>query len=461
MTVELKIPITLGEIFEAVGKKAPVARAGIRIGSALVKRIVTNSREAVPGDLFIAIRGECANGNDHIEEAHAQGAFTLSDEKGCSDIFVEGVYPALGDIAAFYKSRLKNLVATVGITGSIGKTTTKNFISTLLRRRERVHATRGNENNLLGVPLTIFSSPPDTELLINEAGMNQAGELSEISRIIKPTVALITNVGTAHIGNFGTRGAIAKAKLELFEGASEGASLLIPYGEPLLSSASALTVAEGYEERADFSIVRTTSANVGGDFLAGGERLFSFSTGITAGHLLPLLGFSFATCLQLGMSPQEISFAARGLSDKETRLRTFNIGALTVIDDAYNSSLEAVRGALLYLEKIDMRPRIALLGDILELGEMAEAIHYEVGRLAAMCVDALYVCGEHRDAVTRGACDNGLQKTKIRALDDKSPEGIASTIKDEITLGALLIKGSHKTGLHRVSELLLNTEDKK
>ena len=454
MTVELKIPITLGEIGAAVGA---LTRGGDRIGTSLVKRIVTDSREAIAGDLFVALRGERHNGNDHIREVWARGAFILSDEDKNADIFVSSVYPALGDIAAYYKTRLKRIAATVGITGSIGKTTAKNFISALLSGHGRVHATRGNENNLLGVPLTIFSAPADTELLIIEAGMNRAGELSQISRIIKPNVALITNVGTAHIGNFGTREAIAGAKLELFECATEDASLLIPYGEPLLSGfSSTLTVAVGYEKKADFSIVRDNDKTpLSGDFYARGERLFSFCTRITAGHLLPILGFAFAVCYRLGMRPSEISAAAAKLSDTDTRLRSFKIGALTVIDDAYNSSLEALRGALLHLRSIDMRPRIALLGDILELGEMAEAIHYEAGRLAAECIDRLYVCGKYKDTVIKGARDNGLATENIRVLECDSPDEIARIIKAELDIGVLLIKGSHATELYRVGELLL------
>lgn len=458
MTVELKTSITLGEIYKAIGNKmADLAHGGGYIGNALVKRIVTDSREALSGDLFVALKGERYNGNDYIGEARMRGAFTLSDENKNADIFVKSAYAALGDIAAFYKTRLENLVATVGITGSIGKTTTKNFLKTLLSKHMRTHATRGNENNLLGVPLTVFSAPPDTELLIIEAGMNHPGELSEISRIITPDVAIITNIGTAHIGNFGNRQAIAKAKLELFESAPDSASLIVPYGEALLSGiASTLTVSEGYEINADFSIVRERDlAHLSGDFLAKGDRLFSFCTNITAGHLLPLLGFAFSVCYRLGMSPQEISFAAAGLSDAHTRLRTFKIGRLTVIDDAYNSSLEALKGALLHLYSIDAHPRCALIGDILELGDMAEDTHYEVGRLAAESLDGLYVCGEYKDAVVRGARDNGLAAENIRVLEANSPDAIASIIKAELDRGVLLIKGSHATGLYRVCELLL------
>ncbi|MBR5241791.1 MAG: UDP-N-acetylmuramoyl-tripeptide--D-alanyl-D-alanine ligase [Clostridia bacterium] len=457
MTAELRIPITLGDISRAIGnKRADLGQGREQIGNFPVKRIVTDSREALAGDLFVALRGERFNGNDYISEAGARGAFTLSDENKNADIFVTSALMALGDIAALYKSRLKNLVTTVGITGSIGKTTTKSFLASVLSRHMRVHATRGNENNLLGVPLTVLSAPSDTELLIIEAGMNHAGELSEISRMITPDLAVITNIGTAHIGNFGTRQAIAKAKLELLEHAAVGASLFVPYGEPLLSAASAITVAEGYEKRADFSIVRErASAHLSGDFYKRDERLFGFSTSITAEQLLPILGLAFAVCHNLGMQPSEISTATAYLSDTDTRLRSFKVGELTVIDDAYNSSLEALKGALLHLSGIDARPRCALLGDILELGDMAEAIHYEAGRLAAESLDMLYVCGEYKNAVIRGARESGLAAKNIRVLESTDPDEIASVIKAELVRGVLLIKGSHATGLYRVPRILL------
>ena len=463
MTVELKSEITLKEIYAVTESKSAVpAQGNGNIGKSLVKRIVTDSREAELGDLFVGIKGERYNGNDYISEARARGAYTLSDEDKSADIFVASAYSALGNIAALYKTRLKSLKATVAITGSVGKTTTKDFITSLLSNYARVHATRGNENNLLGVPFTIFSAPQDTELLIIEAGMNHPGELSRISRIIRPDIALITNIGTAHIGNFGSREAIARAKLELFDYARAGASLFIPYGEPLLSEApSAIRIAEGFEKKADFSIVRAKDqARLSGDLYAKGERLFSFCTGVSARQLLPNLGFAFAVCSMLGMTPKEISASATGLSDNDTRLRTFKIGALTVIDDAYNSSREAVSGALLHLKEMSARPRCALLGDMLELGYMAEVIHDEVGRLAADSVDRLYACGEYKEAIVRGARNNGLPEEHIKVLDCTAPDEIARTILEDLDRGALLIKGSHATGLYRVGELLLKSGGK-
>ena len=448
MVAELKIPITLSEVAFACGTALNKAD--------IVRRIITDSREALMGDLFIALRGERFNGNDHIAEAKAHGAYTLSDERSDADIFVKEVFSALAYIAAYYKSLSKSLVRTLGITGSIGKTTTKNFISSILSGHGKVCATRGNENNRLGVPLTVLSLSPDTEYLVIEAGMNHTGELLDISRTIEPDIAMITNIGTAHIGNFKDREGIASAKLELFSHAKEGASLLIPFGEPILTREPRFqTVATGYEPQADFSITgELNDKGLSGFFYKKSERLFSFSTKISARHLLPSLSFAFAALYKAGIDPRKISALTGRLSDADTRIKVFRTGNITVIDDSYNASRESLVGALNYLKSFGDGLKYALIGDILELGELAGDIHYEIGKIAAGIVDKLLVFGKHSYSLVRGACDSGLAEENITVIEDHSPEGIAEVIHSRLSCGTLLIKGSHATGLYRVCEYL-------
>lgn len=470
MVVELKIPITLGEVAFCCSKEVvdmylyrekgaevadPVYKK--KTGDArVIRRVVTDSREARAGDLFVALRGKGGDGNEHLGEASARGAYTLSDTRGDADIFVKEVYSALGNIAALYKSLASSLKKTVCITGSVGKTTTKNFTTTMLSGHGRVCATKGNENNLLGVPLTVLSLRPDTEYLVIEAGMNHFGELSHISKTVCPDVAMITRIGTAHIGNFGDRKKIATAKLELFSHTSEGASLLIPYGEPLLSGRGPFsTVAVGYEPSADFSIAGgINGGGLSGEFYKGGDRILSFSTEITARQLLPSLGFALAACYCAGIDPTEISALARRLSDTDTRIKVHRAGNVTVIDDAYNASRESVMGALDYLTGFGEAPKCALLGDILELGALAEDIHYEIGKYAARMLDMLFVCGDNREHLVRGALAGGLSRERIMAIDGKCPEEIAREVATRLSSGILLIKGSHETGLYLVGEHL-------
>jgi UDP-N-acetylmuramoyl-tripeptide--D-alanyl-D-alanine ligase len=227
MRVQLQIPITLDFIKQTLKPLKTSYKE-----NALISHVCTDSRTACKGDLYIPLNGEKYSGEDFLTDAAKSGAYTLSARSDSCDIKVKDTSLALLDLASAYKD-LFSLKETVAITGSVGKSTTKNLTREILSAKYRVHATDGNLNNEIGVPFTVFSMPADTEILIVEAGMNHFDELHRISLCIHPSLCVITKIGTSHIGNLKSRAGIAKAKAEIFDGMSVIKGI-IPYNEPLL-----------------------------------------------------------------------------------------------------------------------------------------------------------------------------------------------------------------------------------
>ena len=224
----------------------------------IIHFLSTDSRETCKGDLFVALKGNRFDGENYITEIISKDAYHLSAGGMHNGIKTNDTSTALLLLAKHYKTKFNNLKATIGITGSVGKTTTKEFLKVILSKRYRVHATYKNMNNNVGVPLTVLSMPANTEVLVIEMGMNSPGEISRSSICISPNISIILNVGTSHIGNFGTREKIAKAKLEILDGMDNG-TLIVPYGEPLLKSENALTFDKN-NENADFYLSDTNGS---------------------------------------------------------------------------------------------------------------------------------------------------------------------------------------------------------
>ena len=226
MRIKTDIPIYISEI-------AQILKSDFNSDSQ-VNAICTNSRNCENGDLFFALKGENFDGGDFIVQAKSKGAHTVANRIN-ADFLVIDAYKALLSVASRYKQKI-NPKYTVAVTGSIGKTTVKDFIYSLLSHTMNVHKSENNFNNILGLSYTLLSAKKETEALVCELGMNHRGEIDELSKAITPNISIITNVGTAHIGNLGSREEIAKAKLEIENGMSDGKTV-IKDDEMLLKSA--------------------------------------------------------------------------------------------------------------------------------------------------------------------------------------------------------------------------------
>ena len=292
MTANPELSLTVGEIAKITGG---IIRTG---GDLPITRIVTDSKDVKRGDLFLALKGERTDGELYADEAIAKGAVALSRHIGDGRITVADVKDALLRLGGAYRLRLPNLRSVIAVTGSVGKTTTKEFLAAVLAKKYRVFATEKNHNNKIGVPMTVLAAPSDTEILILETGMNHRGEIAPLSDAVRPDMALITNIGTAHIGNLGSREMIAEAKKEILVG-MRGGPVLVPAEEPLLATLPHRVTVSSADPDADFFLL-PTETNAGGsraDFYHGSRTLRGLFLPMPGKHLLNALAFALSAAM--------------------------------------------------------------------------------------------------------------------------------------------------------------------
>jgi len=422
--------------------------------NATLNAITTDSRSCEKNDLLDAIKGEKFNGADFINEARKKHAFVVS-EAANADFCVGSSQEALLKIAADYKELISPRY-TIAITGSTGKTTTKDFTHALLSSVLRTHKTAGNYNNILGVSHTILTAPPKADALICEFGMNHIGEIDVLSRHIKPDISIITNIGTAHIGNLGSREMIAKAKLEIQNGMTDGKTVVLK-NEPLLSTVRNPYFISSEEETSDLFFKIITKNEFGSEiFIKTRSFEQTFKTHLTSEHTLNSLLFAIAVCEIIGVQVEYIAKGLEGITENILRQRFINESGYEIYDDSYNSSPEAVIANLKMLRERKAEFS-ALIGDMLELGEKSNALHYYVGsECAKHSLKNLYAFGKYADELARGAIENGMSPKNVFVNRDASnPELSARQIKESYAGETLLVKASHSINAHRIIELLI------
>lgn len=449
MRIRLDIPIDT---------KALESNTGIRLSKPCdcIEYVCTDSRCAAEGDLYISLAQSDEMSALHIGEALKNGCYTVA----------ESVYSASSadkrralflKLASYYKSTLPRLTHTVAITGSLGKTTTKEFTKALLSQKFKTHSTYENLNNEIGLAYTLLSAPRDTEVLILECGMNHSGELARLSLATEPDVAIITNVSSAHIGNLESLSAIAKAKLEINCGMGEKGITLTPHEEPLLASAKNRRTVSTENPRADFFLFPLSEGAHGSvfDFYSENRIITAERILVPGEHILKDLSFALAAASVLKLSYAEIARGLAAISPDHLRQKLITIGRYRILDDTYSSSPEAVAN-MLKLVTLFEGERAALLGDMLELGKRAEAAHYEVGiRLAELGFKKLYTYGPLASHIARGARDGGLCEACIFTNPDlASPNISAEQIETSYGGELILFKASHDIRADRILKLL-------
>lgn len=447
MKVILEIPLTIKEIAAAIG-------AVYEGSDRRIRGVTTDSREAERGDLFFALVGQHTNGECFVEDAAARGAVAVCVHAHADALLVADAEAALLSLAAFYRTRLPALRTVIAVTGSVGKTTTKEFSAAVLSQKYRVHATKDNYNNAIGVSLTVLSAPQRTEILIVEAGMNHLGELAPISEALRPDVAVITGIGTAHIGNLGSRAMIAEAKKEILRG-MRGGTVLIPFGDTYLSDIEgALTVSAACAE-ADFFLmpIDTRLSGSHADLYFEDRRIPALFLPVGGAHHLTALAFALAAGACLGLSDAELRRGVSSITEDNTRQRVYKLANITILDDAYNASYESMRAAVEMLSLFPMRKKAALLGDMLELGTRTEELHTQLGSLLFFHgISPLFLFGVYAPFTARGAMLAGADTETILCNTDLCAPKITAeqilTHAGEDTL--LLVKGSHGAHIDRV-----------
>ncbi len=455
MRVKLAIPLSLSEIAHATNALPPCF-------DAMIEYITTDTRECESGDLFFALTGESQSGEDYVNDATLKGAIPVTGKAHNGGINVKDTGDALLALTEYYLDKLPSLKERICITGSVGKTTTKEFLSSILNSFYKTHATVGNYNNSIGLPLTVLSAPIDTEMIVLEMGTNHLGEIASLSRAVHPTLAIITNIGTAHIGNLGSRELIAKEKSDIICG-MRNTRLICEWGESLLDKIEDKLTVSCESSAADFflSPIKEDISGTTFDFYTEAGIIEGARLNIAGRHILNSMAMAVAAAITVGAPLNKIKESLSAIGEECVRHRIIRVNDFLILDDSYNSSLESVSADLRLLSFYKNHTRSALLGDILELGSQTEAIHREMGAVAARSgIERLYLFGVYSHYTMMGALDSGLARENIFInTDTENPRRTALDILSTHKSGEIILfKASNKLRLSRIIDIMKNKD---
>lgn len=420
-----------------------------------------DTRVLKPGQLFIVLQG-ARDGHDFIPAAMEKGAAAALCSKKVGDypaIYVDDPRKALGNIARQELKRIKAKV--VAVTGSVGKSTTKEMIAAVLSSTFKVSKTPANHNNDIGMPMAVLSMPLDTEVAVLEMGMNHFREIAYLSGIAHPDVAVIINIGTMHIEYLGSQLGIRQAKMEIVEGMTPNGMLLLNGDDTLLRCLDQKPQQRityfGCSEGCD---VQAVDVRQKGDRLrfrvAAGRLSFPVELTLEGEHYVGDAMAAVAVGLKLAVPSDRIVESLAAFQNISGRQEIFQAGAYTIINDCYNAGPESMAAALGVLGNRPGR-RIAVLGDMLELGDCAQAEHYKVGRIAAEKADMVFAYGPHASRVIDGTLTGGMPENMGRAFESR--EEMTKALKRMAKPGdVLLFKASHGMHLELVLEDFLKEE---
>jgi UDP-N-acetylmuramoyl-tripeptide--D-alanyl-D-alanine ligase len=436
---------------------ADAARA-MGVSSALtgdVSSFSIDSRTLQAGDLFFALEGEVHDGHRFVDDALARGASAVVVHKDAGPdprvIRVDHTLMGLQRLAHWALKRWGGKV--VGVTGSAGKTTTKDVIAAVLGARVRVGKTVGNFNNHVGLPLSVLRIPQEAEVAVLEYGMNHGGEIEALGKIARPDVAVVTNVGYAHIENFESIDGIAAAKRELVEALGPaGHAVLNKDDERVRRFGGPNVITYGLSEGAD---VRATDVELTPDGVRFEVDGVSFESPMQGRHAIRNILAGVAVARLFGIKTEDAAAPVRALEPGKMRGERLTRNGIDIINDCYNSNPDAVRGMLDVLRDIPARRKIAVLGEMLELGRWSEPLHRDVGDYAARCGVTVLV-GIRGDArfLVESAVNAGLSSDAAFFFEDPADAGVQlRAIAREGD--AILFKGSRGTRVERALEKFL------
>lgn len=435
-------------------------------GETRITGVESDSRAIAPGNLFIALKGERVDGHDFLGAAAKNGAAAAlvehPVETGLPCLVVPDALLAYGKIAAGYRQLLG--LKVIGITGSVGKTTTKEMTACVLQGQFRTARTDGNHNNNLGLPMSILHIPEGTEVAVLEMGMNHFGEMEYLTNIARPDLAVITNIGTMHIEHLGSREGILQAKLEILRGVPESGLGVFNGDEPLLWNIRN----DGGHKKRYFGIENAACDVVATDIqeMEDGMRFMVSGLGHHFELFVPSAGrhsvynalAAVTVALLLGMPPEKIQTQLEGFRNTGMRQRIYTQNGMTIIEDCYNAGPESTQAALEVLGNYHTTGRrIAVLGDMLELGNRSSAEHYRIGRIAATKADMLFTYGHHSLRTVTGAITGGMAPKNAEHFD--THEDLAHVLRTRAAEGdVLLFKGSRGMKMEQALHLFLDEE---
>ena len=441
---------------------------GVAFGNAAIDSVSIDSRENGKNTLFAAVKGENTDGHVYIAKAAENGAACVLCERmpeGVSlpYILVKDTIEALAEYARTLRNEYSPF--TVGVTGSVGKTTTKEFVSAVLGVRYPTLKSGGNFNTIYGLTLTVASMNPIHKALVLEMGMSRPGEIEQMTMTALPDVAVITNVGTAHIENLGSRENIAKAKLEIVKGVKKGGCVVFNADEPLLEKER-----EKFGNSLGFGIANENSDafgfNVRSDDVSATLFDIRFKGDTVKDVRIPAVGLhnvcnalsAFCVGKTAGLTDDEIKTGLMLYRTTGMRQKIYEKNGYTVIEDCYNASPESMKASISVLSQFGKSKRtVAVLGEMRELGVFSDELHKEVGEFVYKSgIDRLYTYGSAALEIAVGALQSGMDESKLAAYSKvEEPEGMAKLIKKDLRQGdVVLFKASRAVALENVIKYL-------
>ncbi len=435
----------------------------------IVNQISIDTRTLEKGSLFVAIKGERFDGHDYIKQAVANGAAIVMVREGTNlpekvpAIFVPDTLEALGKLAHEYRKLFK--IPVVAVTGSVGKTSTKEMIAAILAAKYKVHKSKGNYNNDIGLPLSVLEMDDEHEVAVFEMGMRGFDEISALSKIVNPDIAVITNIGISHIERLGSRQNILKAKLEILDGMKDKGIVILNGDDELLSGLRGLltqkTLFYGIDENQDIWAYDLSSSGEEGVYfqVKTGEndmKLFIPAPGIHNVHNA-LAGIAVAEALS--MSESEIRKGLENFSGEQMRLSIKEKDGIKFINDSYNAAPSSMTAALDVLCEIAGEKRKwAVIGDMLELGDWAKEAHRKIGRLVSKSgIEYMVAIGSLAKWYVEGANEDPATKTITKLFANASEA--KPYIKTLVQKGdVLLFKGSRIIKMDVLVQELLSEE---
>ena len=438
--------MTLENIAAACGGEIYCMRE--ELAQETAKGIVIDSRQIEPGYIFVATKGERVDGHQFIPDVFAKGAMAvicevLPEEDLGPCILVKDSFMALKQAAAFYRQQLN--IRVVGITGSVGKTSTKEFVASVLSEKYKVHKTAGNYNNEVGLPLTIFGIQEDDQIAVLEMGINTFGEMHRLSEVAKPDICVMTNIGQCHLENLIDRDGILRAKSEIFDFMNPKGTVVVNGDDDKLA-----TIHEVYG-KAPVTFGMNKQNAIWADHIENrgllgscadihmGDEVVHAIIPLPGEHMIYNAMAAAAVALQFGMSKEEI---AAGISHVEAvagRSHLVEAGDKVIIDDCYNANPVSMKAAIDLLATAPGR-KVAILGDMFELGENEKAMHGEVGEYAAeKGIDLILCVGELSEAMYQEAVGSGGN-----AKYYETREALEEVLNEILQPGdTVLVKASH------------------
>lgn len=448
--------ISIDEAVKACKGKLIRGDGSLEIGGASI-----DSRTVEKGDMFVAIKGENTDGHRFLKQAAANGAAVLlisekeyADDADCAVILCDDTTKGLQEIARAYRQMLD--LKIVAVTGSVGKTGTSDFVKAVCSTKYKTAKTKGNFNNHLGLPITLLSFDPDTQVGVLEMGMDKRGEIEFLAELARPDIGVITNIGVSHIENLGSRENIMKAKMEITIFFGSDNTLVVNGDDEFLSKLGSTPyklVKVGKADGCEYGYENVK--DIGTDGIEFTYRYGKISEDIK----LPVFGshnamnasLAIAAGMELGITPQN---AKEGLMNAELTDRRLSVkekDGITVIDDTYNASPESMRSALDVLSETKGKRKIAVLADMFELGHLSRKSHFEVGQYAAdKDIDILIAVGKEASEIAKGA--TGIKD--IRYFEKR--EDFTEIPGDILMEGdVILVKGSNAMSMGEIVKKIL------